>query len=349
MERFSFRASLSFGRFALDAAFEAASGEIVVLAGPNGAGKTTCLHLAAGLLRAQRAKITLGGRVLCDSDAGIDLPPERRRVGLLFQDYALFPHRTVEENVRYGARTPNAAQQWLERLEIADLARERPDRLSGGQRQRVALARTLAAEPAALLLDEPLGALDVTTRASVRAELRAFLERVALPTIVVTHDLTDALVLATRFVVLEDGRVVQTGTRDELLRSPRSTFVAELAGRNFVRVRLEGREAAPGLRLARAGSLAFHVLDGAPAGDAILSFAPSDVVLSAALPRGSAQNTFEGTVREVVPLPDRARVVLDAGVVLLADVTREAVAALDAAPGRTLWAAIKATSIHVYR
>ena len=349
METLSFEAALAFGRFSLDASFEVSAGEILVLVGPNGAGKSTCLHLAAGLLRPERARITLGGRILCDTEAGVDVAPERRRVGMLFQDYALFPHRDVAWNVRYGARTEELARSWMERLGIADLARERIDHLSGGQRQRVALARTLAAEPAALLLDEPLSALDVSTRATVRAELRAFLESVSLPTVLVTHDAVDAFALGRRIVVLEEGRVLQTGTHEDLARHPRNAFVAELAGRNVVRVVLEGDGAGGELRVARSGTLVFHVLGALPPGEAFLSFAPSDVVLSAEPARSSAQNTFPVTVRDVLPLPDRARVVLDAGVIVLADVTREAVHALGIAPGRSLWAAVKATGIHVYR
>ncbi len=340
-----FDAVISFGRFTLDAAFEAGPGQVVALVGPNGSGKTTSLHVIAGLLRPEWAQITLGERVLSDTERRIDLPPEVRRVGLLFQDFALFPHLSVEGNVRYGARSPAAPRAWLERLGIADLARERVTHLSGGQRQRVALARALAAEPEALLLDEPLASLDVATRASVRAELRAFLETVELPTIVVTHDPVDALVLGTRIVVFEEGRVTQAGPREELLARPRSRFVAQLTGRNLVRARLRSGS---GLRIADASGVAFHVLSETAAGNVLLSFLPQDVSLTPGRPEGSPQNVFSAVVREVVPLPDRVRAVLDAGgETVLADITPEARDSLGVAPGRSFWISIKATAIHV--
>jgi molybdate transport system ATP-binding protein len=263
----------------------------------------------------------------------------------MFQDGALFPHLTVRENVRYGARTPEAAAEWLERLDLGSLAQERVTRLSGGQRQRAALARTLASEPSALLLDEPLAALDVAARAEVRAELRAFLEEVALPTVVVTHDPVDALVLGDRFVVLEEGRVTQEGDRAALLGRPRSAFVAQLVGRNLIRARL-----APGagLRAAEARGVTFHVLSDAAGGDALLSFLPQDVVVSPAPPQGSMQNVFPARVAEIVPLPDRVRVVFQASrEILLADITPEARSSLGVEPGRSFWISVKATAIHV--
>lgn len=340
----TFDAALTFPRFGLEAAFNVATRETVVLVGANGSGKSTCLQLIAGHLRPDRARIALGDRLLCDTNDRVDLPPERRRVGLVFQDGALFPHCNVDANVRYGERRPGAAREWLERLDLAALAHERVDRLSGGQRARVALARTLASEPEALLLDEPLASFDVRTRGVVRRELRDFLASVALPTILVTHDPIDAFMFADRVVVLEGGRVTQAGTREDLLRRPRTAFVAELAGRNFVPARLEAGE---GLRTAHAGSLVLHVLTDAPAGEAFLSFLPSDVALSGRRPEGSPQNVFPATVREIVPLPDRVRVVLDAGAPLLCDITREAVSALGVAPGTQLWATVKSTAIEV--
>jgi molybdate transport system ATP-binding protein len=283
--------------------------------------------------------------VLADTERGIDVPPERRGVGLLFQDFALFPHMTVEDNVRYGARSPDAPRAWLARLGIAELARERIRGLSGGQRQRVALARALAAEPEALLLDEPLAALDVATRASVRAELRRFLEEVGLPTVVVTHDPVDALVLGTRLVVLEEGRVTQAGPLDELLGKPRTAFVAQLTGRNLLPARLRDGH---GLRVADAGAVAFHVLSEAPSGAVLLSFLPQDVALTPTRPEGSAQNVFPAAVRELVPLPDRLRAVLDvSGETVLADITPAARESLGVSPGAQFWISIKATAIQV--
>jgi molybdate transport system ATP-binding protein len=350
----SFDGAVALGGFRLEASFSVGPGETLVLVGQSGAGKSTCLAAVAGLRRLQAGRVCCGGEAWSDAERGIHLPPEARRVGLSFQDYALFPHLSVRRNVAYGPRArgrPRAeaealAASWLERLGLGEVAGRAVGEISGGQRQRVALARALAAEPRVLLLDEPFGSLDVATRGAVRAELRAFLAGCGLPTLLVTHDPVDALAFGDRIAVLEAGRLSQIGTREELLAQPRSAFVAELAGLNLYRAEL-----APGsgLKEARAGAVVFHVLAEGGGGPVFLAFAPSEVALFAARPPGSAQNAFEGTVREVWPLPDRLRVVLDAGVVMAAEVTREAAAALALAPGRSLWAAVKATAVRVYR
>ncbi|MBW3622729.1 MAG: ABC transporter ATP-binding protein [Armatimonadetes bacterium] len=349
-----FDAALALGAFTLDAAFEARAGETVVLVGPSGAGKSLCLSLIAGLLRPDRARIALGERVLCDTSGGVDLPPESRRVGLVFQEYALFPHLTVRENIAYGPRARRRSRKevdenvkkWVERFGLKAWAGERVGRISGGQRQRVALARALASSPEALLLDEPFSALDVTTRAAVRGEVRAFLKEVGLPTVLVTHDPLDALVFGDRIIVLEDGRITQSGPKEELLMRPRSPFIAELAGLNLYRAEIAAGE---GLKEARVGEVVFHVLAEGVSGPAYLAFAPSEVTLASERHPGSAQNVFEGRVKEMLPLPDRLRVLLDVGAGLSAEITREAAAALHLAPGQTLWATVKATAIHVYR
>jgi len=349
-----FEAALDLGAFRLDAAFEVAEGERLALVGPSGAGKSTCLEVIAGLVRADRARVALGGETLADTAAGIDLRPGARRVGLLFQDDALFPHLSVRDNVAYGplarglrrGEAEVQAAAWLARLGLADLARRRPAQLSGGQRQRVALARALASGARALLLDEPFAALDLVTRAEVRAELRAFLDQVTLPTVFVTHDPLDARVFGQRIAVMEAGRIVQTGTWEEIAHAPRSALAAELAGLNLYRATLGPGS---GLRLARAGAGEFHVLAEDLDGDAWLAFEPGEVTLSRAEPAGSAQNVFRGRVVEIVPAGDRLRVRLDAGVPMTAEITAAARAALAIEPGRELWAAVKATAIRVYR
>ncbi|MER3411855.1 MAG: ABC transporter ATP-binding protein, partial [Thermoleophilia bacterium] len=202
--------------------------ETVALVGPSGAGKTTVLRSVAGLVRPQRGRIRIGEEVLFDAERGVDLPPERRRVGLVFQEYALFPHMTVEQNVAYAGR--GRQRELLERLRISHLAKARPAQLSGGERQRVALARALARDPAVLLLDEPLSALDAHTKADVRAELEELLHELALPTIFVTHDFEDAAALADRVGILVEGRILQLGPPDELLAAPSHPFVASFTG-----------------------------------------------------------------------------------------------------------------------
>jgi molybdate transport system ATP-binding protein len=346
-------AEVRVGTLELDVAFEVEPGEILVLVGPSGAGKSSSLEIVAGLLCPARGRVAVAGASWLDTERGIDWPPERRRAGLVFQDYALFPHLDVLGNVAYGssargcsrASARTRAASWLERLGIGALGARSTATLSGGERQRVAVARALAAEPSVLLLDEPFGSLDASTRSSVRGELRAFLREVSLPTVLVTHDPVDALALGDRIAVIDRGRIAQIGRREDLLEHPRSPIVAELAGLNLYRADLApGR----GLKEARTGRLVFHVLADDRTGPSFVAFAPSDVVLSAAPAEGSAQNVFAGEVRELLPLPDRVRVVVDAGELIAADLTREAAARLGVAPRQRLWASIKATGIRIY-
>jgi molybdate transport system ATP-binding protein len=349
----SFEAALELEGFHLEAAFEVRPGETLALVGPSGAGKSLCLALVAGLARPDRGRISCGSAVWCDTARGRHAAPEERRVGLVFQDFALFPHLSVGDNVRYGPlargrsrrEAATAAAHWLGRLGLGGLEGRPVAEMSGGQRQRVALARALAAEPQVLLLDEPFGSLDVTTRGAVRSELRSFLAEFGLPTVLVTHDAVDALVFGRRIAVLEAGRLSQLGLREELLAQPRTPFVAELAGLNLYRAELA---AGRGLKEARVGALVFHVLADDRSGPSFLAFSPSEVALSATATSGSPQNVFAGRVTELVPLTDRLRVVLDVGVTLAAEVTREAASILELAAGRPVWAAVKATAIRVY-
>jgi molybdate transport system ATP-binding protein len=206
--------------------------ETVALVGPSGAGKTTVLRAIAGLRRPDRGRIALGERAWFDAAAKVDLAPEQRSVGLVFQEYALFPHLTVRGNVGFGGA--GRVDELLERFGIGRLAGEKPATLSGGERQRVALARALARDPAVLLLDEPLSALDAHTRAAVRAELQDLLGELALPTLIVTHDFGDAAALADRIGVVIDGRLRQIGTAAELVDRPADAFVVSLTGGNLL-------------------------------------------------------------------------------------------------------------------
>lgn len=207
-------------------------GETFALVGPSGAGKTTVFRVVAGLLRPRVGRVALDVEIWLDTEAGVCLEPDRRSVGLVFQEYALFPHLSVEGNVGFGGRA--RAPELLERFRIAHLANAKPAELSGGERQRVALARALAREPAVLLLDEPMAALDAHTRAGVRAELQELLRDLALPTILVTHDFEDAAALADRVGVIAEGRILQLGPPDELVAAPSDAFVARFTGGNLL-------------------------------------------------------------------------------------------------------------------
>ena len=336
----------------VDIAFEVASGETLALLGPNGSGKSTALWVTAGLVQPDAGRVVLDGRVLTDvgpGRPGVRVPPHQRRTALLGQEPLLFPHLDALENVAFGPRsggTPRGparrdAHQWLEEVGVGELAARRPAQLSGGQAQRVAVARALAAEPALLLLDEPMAALDIAVLPALRQTLRRVLT--GQTAIVVTHDPLDALLLADRVVVLEGGRVVEHGTSREVLSRPRSPFAARLAGLNLVAGTWRGGyvESADGLRV-------HGRVDGAEpaAGElAIATFRPQSVSVFRDPVEGSPRNAFEVTLTEVEPLADRIRV--HAGT-LHADVTVQAAAELELITGLVVTFLVKATEVSVY-
>ncbi|MFL6071855.1 MAG: ABC transporter ATP-binding protein [Mycobacteriales bacterium] len=335
--------------FRLDAALDAAAGEVVALLGPNGAGKTTALRALAGLVPLTGGRIGLEGTVLDDPAGRVWVPPERRPVGVVFQDYLLFPHLTALDNVAFGPRCHGAdrraartvAAEWLARVGLAEYTRARPRALSGGQAQRVALARALAVRPRLLLLDEPLAALDAHTRTDVRGELRRHLAGHDGVTVLVTHDPLDAMMLADRIVVLEGGAVTQTGEPADITRHPRSEYAARLAGLNLYRG--EGR----GGTLLLAGGFALAV--GEPVrGEAFVAFPPSAVALYRTRPDGSPRNTWLATVAGLDRHGDHLRVQLTGPLDAAADITPTAAAELRLAPGDRIWAAVKAHQTHAY-
>ena len=299
------RLAIDVPRRAFRVALDLAVGrETVALVGPSGAGKTTVLRAISGLIRPERGRIELDGTVLFDAEAGIDLAPERRRVGFVFQDYALFPHMTVEQNVRYAGR--ERVGELLDRLGIAHLASAKPDSLSGGERQRVGLARALARDPDVLLLDEPLSALDAHTRVTVRAELRELLEGFDLPTLLVTHDYEDAAALAGRIGVLVEGKLLQIGTPAELISAPADPFVASFTGGNLLRG--EATLGAGGLTIVRLDDGTELASADEVYGAVGVIVYPWDVSLSRTPIAGSALNHVNGPVTSIVPVGNRVRV-----------------------------------------
>ncbi len=319
----SFAASVALDEFSLDVAVEAAAGEVVAVLGPNGAGKSTLLRSIAGLLAVDSGRVELDGTVLDDPARRVFVPPEHRRIGVVFQDHRLFPHLRVLDNVAFGLRSRGvargparaAAAQWLGRLDLAELARRRPGQLSGGQAQRVALARALACEPAALLLDEPLAALDVQTRAEVQGELREHLAGFAGPTLLVTHDPVEALLLAARIVVLERGRVAQQGAPAEITSRPATPYVARLVGMNLY----AGRAAGGAVALDGGGTLA--VPDAAD-GRVLVALRPSALTVYTQEPHeSSARNLWPATITALAPLGDRIRITAAWEQTVFADVT----------------------------
>jgi molybdate transport system ATP-binding protein len=351
------------GEFTLDVAFQARAGDTTVLVGESGAGKTSVLRLLTGLDRLDEGRVLLDGTALADGGVGVHVPAWQRSIGYVAQDYALFPHLSVRENVAFGLRadgvparrvTP-AVMAALELVGIATLADRLPHQLSGGQQQRAALARALVLEPRLLLLDEPLSSLDIQTRRALRVELRALLQRLPCVTVYVTHSPIEALVFGDQVVVLDGGRVAQAGSRGELLRYPRSPFVAELVGTNlFIGRATEGPPnggALGGPVLIRTPEGAVAIDDTGAPGAVYLTVSPREIMLSRTLPQGSPQNVFAGPVLELIPEPpggERVRVVLATQPPLVAEVTREAVASLALTEGMPVYAAFKATGVHRY-
>ena len=329
--------------FALDVDLEVGAGETVAVLGPNGSGKTTLLRALAGLIRIE-GRVELDGEVLDDSAAGRHVLTEDRRVGLVFQDHVLFPHMTVLDNVAFGLRRDRIriASEWLARAGLSDKAGAMPRELSGGQAQRVALLRTLATEPRLLLLDEPLSALDVTIRAEVRRELARQLSGFQGVRILVTHDPLEAIALADRLIVLEQGKIVQTGSPAEVTARPRSRFVADLAGVNLLRGRGRGRQV-------ELDSGAMLTAAEAGEGDVFAVIHPRAVALYLARPEGTPRNVWRGRAEDLDLQGERVRVRLSGTVPLVAEVTPSAVRELQLDAGAEVWVAVKATEISVYR
>ncbi|HSL58235.1 MAG TPA: ABC transporter ATP-binding protein [Acidimicrobiales bacterium] len=337
---------LRLGALDLDVRIAAPDGALVAVLGPNGAGKTTLLRALAGLVGLHGGRVSVDGEVWDDVDGGLHVATERRSIGYVFQDHLLFPHLSVLENVAFGLRARGTGRDesrrralgWLDRVGLADRAGDRPRALSGGQAQRVALARALVAEPRLLLLDEPLAALDASTRLEVRADLRRHLAEVAGIRVLVTHDPLDAIVLAERLVVIEDGRVTHDGGVAEITARPRSPYVARLVGVNLWRGRADrGR-----VTLSGGGHL---VLADPLDGEVAVLAHPRAVSLHAEHPEGSPRNVWPVRVDGVEPTGDRVRVHLVGPPDVTAEITTAALAELGLDPGREVWASVKATEL----
>jgi molybdate transport system ATP-binding protein len=338
------------GSVEIDVQFDVPAGRCLSLAGPSGAGKTTILRLLAGTVRPERGRITHGDDVWVDTLERTWWPPERRHCGYVFQDYALFPHLSAWRNVAYGLRGTArnerraTALALLERFGIAELAHARPATLSGGERQRVALARALAPGPSALLLDEPLSALDARTRASASRELSAILQPLDVPVVLVTHDFHEAALLGDQVGIIDDGRIIQRGSASELAAGPATAFVADFTGA----VVLTGTVRPAG------GELTVVDLDGGGVasttdpgtGRVALSVYPWEITLRRAPTTSdeSAQNRLTARIISVTTLGNRVRVGLAGGQPLVAEVTGTAADNLKLDVGREVIATWKATA-----
>ncbi|HEY8115992.1 MAG TPA: ABC transporter ATP-binding protein [Actinomycetota bacterium] len=343
------------GTFAVRASFDARRGSTTAVLGPNGSGKSTLVSSMAGLVPPEEGSIVLDGTVLDEPAAGVYLPPERRPIGVVFQDLLLFPHLSALENVEFpllarGVARREArdrAEHLLRRLEVVERARAEPRDLSGGEAQRVALARALVAEPALLLLDEPLSALDVGAGARLREILRDELERFPGIRILITHDPVEAFTMADRLVIVEDGRVTQIGTPEEIRSAPRSRYAADLVGVNAVRGVLEPIGEGTGQLISSEGTLVVPWPEWYVEGEVVGIVRPIDVTLWPDRPQGSARNVLSGRVTSVAVERDRARVRLATAPPLVAEVTLGSVERLRLRSGVEVWASFKAVEVEL--
>ena len=337
--------------FSINADLEVEAGSTAALLGPNGAGKSSVLGAIAGFLElpaGSEISVTLAERSLEDTTARRWTPPEDRNIGVVFQEHLLFGHMTVLDNVAFGprstgSRTAEARRQaasWIELLGVSELSDRQPHELSGGQAQKIAIARALAASPDALLLDEPLAALDVAARSEVRRVLREQLDSFRGPRLLITHDPSDAFLLADTTFVIENGRITQRGTPDEVRRSPATPYVAALAGTN-----LYAGLAAHGSVLLADHDHTFTITDTSMTGSVLLTVHPTAVSLHPDCPSGSQRNVWNTTVELVEPLGDIVRITLGGPVPMAVDVTPAAVTSLGLRPSGPVWAAVKATEI----
>ncbi len=327
---------------------------VLILFGPSGAGKTTVLRCLAGLEWPDRGTIKFGDQVWVDTDAGIRVRPQKRHLGCLFQDYALFPTTNVENNIGFGLEGLSGRErrqrieELLDLFQLRGLEHLKPDQLSGGQQQRVALARAVARRPGLLLLDEPLSALDAQTRLRLRGELRNLLRRLAIPSVVVTHDWEEALALGDHLVVIQNGLVLQTGTPQEVFNRPRNAEVAKIVGMETIQ---PGRilDASNGLVTVEVNGTQLVAVGSPDEGpDLFVCIRAEDVVLEpAGSPVTSARNRLSGIVRDIAAAGALVRVTVDCGFLLSAVVTRSALSDLQVATGKPIIAAIKASGVHL--
>ena len=335
--------------FRLELDLQVEAGCTVALLGPNGAGKSSAVWALAGVIPIDEGRVTLAGRVLDDPPEGIYVAPEERRMGVVFQDVLLFPHLTVADNVSFVLRpamkarreASRAASEWLDRFGLGELASLRPSQLSGGQAQQVGLARALAADPDLLLLDEPLSALDVGTRAQARRILTEHLAEFTGPRLLITHDPAEAFLMADRVVIVEDGAVTQTGTPDEIRRHPRTTYAADLAGVNLI----TGTAAAGMVQID--GGHELQIADTSITGRVLLTIHPRAVSIHADLPEGSPRNTWRSRITSIEVLGDRQRVQFSSPIPLSVEITTASRQDLGLDTGRESWVAVKATEITV--
>jgi len=330
-----------------------------MLLGPSGGGKTTVLNCIAGLARPDSGRIAVGSRLFFDSDAHIDLPVAARRIGYVFQNLALFPHLTVEENIQYGIKKLTAHERrartmaLLDSFRIAHLLGSKPNQISGGERQRVALARSLVTDPVLLLLDEPLSALDLPTKAMIIDDLREWNSSHEIPIVYVTHSPEEAFALGEHVVVVEAGRVIAKGSPQDVLRAPRQETIAEIVGFenlfDAAVLALDERQGTMRCRIGNDGRELEVPLAHAEVGSRIrIAIRAGDIIIAGERPHAlSARNTFEGRIVDIKREGKKVMVNVDAGVVFEVHITPSACEELQLEPGKMVWLVIKTYSCNL--
>jgi molybdate transport system ATP-binding protein len=349
------RVQLSRGSFELDVELSARAGETICLLGPNGSGKSTLVEALAGLLEIESGEIVLDQQTIESPRAGVRLPPQLRPFGVMFQGLWLFPHLSVLDNVAFGPRargmsrseSRSRAEPLLARLDLERLADRKPPALSGGEAQRVALARALAVEPRALLLDEPLSALDLEARPRTRSLLQQMLQAFDGIRLVITHDPLEALLLADRLVILEEGRILQSGPADEVRRRPRTPYVASLTGVSLLRGELRRKHGTPCLF---AEDLELPLPEATMVeGDAVLAtVAPNAVELSTEPPQHHQRGLLAGEIESIELAASHTLVRLATHPRLCAEVSSEAVSRQGLRPGLRVWASVDGRAVDIY-
>jgi len=348
--------SLTIGNFALgDVDLQIEKGEYYAVLGPTGSGKTLLLETISGLQQPSSGEIWIGGENVTD------LPPERRHIGFMYQDYLLFPHLTVRRNITFGlrGRERDQSQARLNELagllEIEHLLDRQVAGLSGGEQQRIALARALAPRPQVLLLDEPLSALDPQNRQMVRRELAGLHRKLGTTTVHVTHDFEEALALADRIAVINEGRIVQTGPPEEVFRRPASPFAAQFFGAENLfhgEISLGDKTLAGGAAdgtsaVFRSGAMQLSVI-AAQAGPAYASIRPEEITVLREEPHSSATNNLRGTIRKIERTAAVVRLTIDAGAPFVAAITSQSLDSLQLETGLQVYISFKATAIHIF-
>ncbi|HEX7064572.1 MAG TPA: ABC transporter ATP-binding protein [Bacillales bacterium] len=326
--------------------------ETLVIVGHSGCGKSTTLKLIAGLMAPEEGRITVGGRTFFDHNERVNVSPETRKTGFVFQNYALFPHLSVFENVSYGldgqkmskSEKASKVQGMLEALNIPHLIDSMPSDLSGGEQQRVALARSLVLDPDVLLLDEPLSALDVTTRGRVRRELKKTLAALEIPKIIVTHDYEDAISLGDRILVMDKGHVIQEGTAKELLTSPRSPFVADFSGTNFFSGKALGDDG--GVKVGEKEEV-LRTITEVEEGRLSVMIYPWDIELTKEKPADEGMNVLKGEAVNILSYGNRARIEIEGGLPLTAEIPAKTLEQMGLKEQETVYAVIDPVAVQV--